>query len=417
MLFTNQWKQHSLPATYVIHVHDQTVEVWEPFCVGVCPSLTYDIIHMYLVVHIHKHTYIYNVDIHIQICMYAFKVPLKYVGIRMLQDLGQARREEFGMQVGSMEHRPSTSRDSTKRFGVDSKNKTHRPTDLMASKMDPLQQLVRTRKECCETYYDRTLCDTDYSGISDDDSLSSSSSFCEYYGRGGRLVDEPNGMSFGGFKTRNKKPSSDVYSTVDDSQIVSERCNRESVLFVDQPVLIRTQGSDFSGVAFRRRRQRRQRTLATNNISTTREDIEESPTSLLQKCRSDVDRDPTMCSTLAPLSTVVHPLTPGQSALLLSQRRLNARTTTSKKLLDNKRIDEDVDGVGKGASKGNVEGPTTAAPVATTESVEENSSDGSTAGSLWMTEELIEEASQQSEASLQILLRHIFSWERDVWCQ
>ena len=317
------------------------------------------------------------------------------------------------MQVGSMEHRPSTSRDSTKRFGVDSKNKTHRPTDLMASKMDPLQQLVRTRKECCETYYDRTLCDTDYSGISDDDSLSSSSSFCEY-GRGGGLVDdEPNGMSFGGFKMRNKKPSSDVHSTVNDCHIVSERCNRESVLFVDQPVLPRTQNSDFSGVAFRRRR----RTLATTHISTTtREDIEESPTSLLQKCRSDVNGgDPTMCSTLAP-STVVHPLTPGQSALLLSQRRFNAQTT-SKKLLKNKRIDEDVDGVEKGASKGNVEGTTTAAPVATTESVEENSSDGSTAGSFFMTEESLEEASQQSEASLQILLRHIFSWERDVWCQ
>ena len=371
---------------------------------------------MYLVVHIHKHTYIYNVDIHIQICMYAFKVPLKYVGIRMLQDLGQARREEFGMQVGSMEHRPSTSRDSTKNV---SENKTHRPTeDLIAIKMDPLQQLVRTRKECCETYYDRPLCDTDYSGISDDDSLSSSSSFCEYYGRGGGglVDDEPNGMSFGWFKTRNKKPSSDVYSTVDDCHIMSERCNRESVMFVDQPVLPRTQGSDFSGVAFRRRRRRR-RTLATNNISTTREDIEEeSPTSLLQKCRSDVNGgDPTLCSTLAPLSTVVHHLTPGQSALLLSQRRFNAQTT-SKKLLENTRIDEDVDGVGKGAWKGNVEGTTTA-PVAKTESVEENSSDGSTAGSLSMTEESLEEASQQSEASLQILLRHIFSWERDVWCQ
>jgi hypothetical protein len=293
--------------------------------------------------------------------------------------------------------------------------------------MNTLQQLVHTRKDF-QTYYDRPLsCDNEYSGISDDDSLSSSSSFFD----GGRR-DQPNGMAFGWFERRNDKPSSHILSIshgddepiVDSRRKMSERCNGEGVLMFDLPVrdsfpvaapLVRSQGSDFSGVAFRRRRRKLVTSIQTRN------DVEEPPQTLLQKCRSGVGGDP---KSSTATNATMH-LTTGQSALLLSQRRY-LPLSVSKALSKNKCVDEpdfqilkDSDGVEERWTSSRKGDSKTSAPAAKTESVQDHCSYGSSGASFSMTEESIsfEESSQQSEASLQILLRHIFSWEHDVWCQ
>jgi hypothetical protein len=270
---------------------------------------------------------------------------------------------------------------------------------------------MNTRKDF-QTYYDRPLsCGDEYSGISDDDSLSSSSSFFD----NGRR-DQPNGVAYGWFERRNDKPSSHILSVshgddepiVDSRRQMSERCNGEGVLMFDLPMrgsfplaapLASSEGSDFSRVAFRRRRRKLETSIQRRN------DVEESPQTLLQKCRSEVGGDP---KSSTATNTTMH-LTTGQAALLLSQRRYLPLSVS--------KIVKDSDGFERWTS--NRKGDSmTSALAAKTESVEGHCSYGSTGVSFSMTEESIsfEESSQQSEASLEILLRHIFSWEHDVWC-
>jgi hypothetical protein len=305
--------------------------------------------------------------------------------------------------------------------------------------MDVLQQLVRKRQDHhSSSYYDRPLtCGTPkYSSTAvwgheqdptcDDDASSSSDSFSSQYSRFSDRV-EPNSIH-SMFEVLNETPFTSLKSHKDDESSTTSYESHQLGAPSSTPA---THGgnhraetpwytghslnssqdssvsSDFSETAFRRRRKIILTTPTRSTMPTTNDVVASAlHTTLLQKCRS------------TDVQTLVHRSSP--SALLLSERRFQYNSARDKYSTQSQGTDEAHHQSIQHARKGNDTLSTRSrreiVPRAHTDCREDDSGDASfsiTEGSLG------DEASQVSEASIQLLFRHLCCFEatREEWYQ